>query len=91
MTAFVKMKLRRTKMIKTTKWSIFDDLKTEEDIYYYLLAAKDEKDDYIMKRALKTVQEARRRLKLSETTDWSSDEYDFEEFEPENSKELAYA
>jgi hypothetical protein len=84
-------------MIKTRKWNILDELKTEEDIYYYLLVAKNgnpgceetpEETEYYYQKALKDVEQARIINNIPEPVSY---EYNFNEFEPENSKELVYA
>jgi hypothetical protein len=81
--------------MKTTKWDIFDELKTEFDIGEFLIGAKEECDEDFYPIALETASEARRRIRMSEieveTESWDTNGYDFNEFEPENSKELVYA
>jgi DNA-binding phage protein len=84
-------------MIKTTKWDMADYLHSEKDVIEYLkdakIVAREENDDSYPQHAFEVAERARQRLKATkiETTDWSSDEYDFNEFEPASSKELAYA
>jgi hypothetical protein len=83
-------------MIKAREWNLMDCLKTEEDIYYYLEATKlpadvigisEECAKTLYPDALKNVAQARIVNNIPEPTSY---EYNFNEFEPENYKELSY-